>query len=46
MKVSVTQIEAHANAALLAHGAGAAQAAAGAKAVARAEALGDRKSGA
>ncbi|MEM8536221.1 MAG: Ldh family oxidoreductase [Pseudomonadota bacterium] len=41
MKVSVTKIEAQSRAALLAHGAGAHQAAAVAKAVARAEALGN-----
>lgn len=41
MKVSVTEIEAHSRAALLAHGAGDMQAAAVAKAVARAEALGN-----
>ncbi|MEJ8560085.1 Ldh family oxidoreductase [Yoonia sp. GPGPB17] len=41
MKVSVTEIEARSHAALLAHGAGQLQAAAVAKAVARAEALGN-----
>jgi len=41
MKVSVTEIEAQSRAALIAHGAGAPQAAAVAKAVARAEALGN-----
>ncbi|MEL6684383.1 MAG: Ldh family oxidoreductase [Pseudomonadota bacterium] len=41
MKVSVTEIEAQSRSALLAHGAGDAQAAAVAKAVARAEALGN-----
>ncbi len=41
MKVSVTEIEAHSRAALLAHGADDMQAAAVAKAVARAEALGN-----
>ncbi|MEO1638181.1 MAG: Ldh family oxidoreductase [Pseudomonadota bacterium] len=41
MKVSVTEIETKAHAALLAHGAGEVQAAAVAKAVARAEALGN-----
>ncbi|EBA12567.1 Ldh family oxidoreductase [Roseobacter sp. CCS2] len=41
MKVSVTQIETQSRAALLAHGAGTTQAAAVAKAVARAEALGN-----
>jgi len=41
MKVSVTEIEAQSRAALLAHGAGEMQAAAVAKAVARAEALGN-----
>lgn len=41
MRISVTEIEAHSRAALLAHGAGPTQAAAVAKAVARAEALGN-----
>ncbi len=41
MRISVTEIEAHSRAALLAHGAGPTQAAAVAKAVTRAEALGN-----